>query len=230
MPDYFFHVAVELGTDPTNQISALEQPHVSQIFKALKPFSKPPGRRTSRDTSFDRKTRDTRSPTPSPQSQARTSLSISQPHSSRSTDHRFDRIQIESADMESKPTSHSPEPKPSNIKENIVDKGIGSALSSHYIKGHYQSLPALESPSLRGTNEPAWGIVHLYRDAEETPGLYKPSPLHTSDLWSDSPARKPTGKPHPPPRRRLYLTLHPSSSILHDAIRLPSFCRRRDPQ
>ena len=82
----------------------------------------------------------------------------------------------------------------------MIGKGIGSALSTPYVKGRFQATSHSESPIPGTTKAPAWGIVHLYRDAEETPGLYKPSPLHTSDLWSDAPTRKSTGKPHPPPK------------------------------
>ncbi|RMZ79461.1 hypothetical protein DV738_g3392, partial [Chaetothyriales sp. CBS 135597] len=99
-------------------------------------------------------------------------------------DHRFDYIHIESADMA---------PKPEKKEENIVGKGIGSDISGQHMKAKYEPVGRVEK------NQAEWGIVHLYRDTEETPGLYKDSPLHKSDLWSDTAKRK-SEHPHPPPR------------------------------
>jgi BRCA1-associated protein len=195
MPDYFYHIAIEVTSDPTDEKLSAEPPRVSHLFSALRPFSRPGCRRTSRDVSFDSErghSRHRRDPA-QPQEQE-TELSAST-HASSPADHRFDYISIDCADMASHSGAKSP--TPAKAKDSMIGKGIGSALSSQYLKGHYQAIPIPESPAV-GARESTWGIVHLYRDAEETPGLYKPSPLHTSDLWSDNPARKPTGSPHPP--------------------------------
>ena len=194
MPDYFFHVAIELNADYTVHEPEIEPPTVSRFFKALKPFSQAPPRRTSRDTSYDRDRRHKKADVLSSRVKEQDSQSDHQPRASP-TDHRFDHICIESADMES---SHRKDPP--REKDNMIGKGIGSALSTHYMKGHFQATTPSDITSSGNTSEAAWGIVHLYRDAEETPGLYKPSPLHKSDLWSDAPTRKAIGKPHPPPK------------------------------
>ena len=193
MPDYFFHVAIELNADDTVDEPAAGRPPVSNFFRALKPFSQASARRTSRDTFFDRDRGNKKH-------QVHSSHLVQQGQQSRShpsstSDHRFDNIRIESADMESASGRD-----PVKEKDNMIGKGLGSALSTHYMKGHFQATSSADSTSPEPTSEAAWGIVHLYRDAEETPGLYKPSPLHKSDLWSDAPTRKSIGKPHPAPK------------------------------
>ena len=199
MPDYFFHVAIELSPDQSIDTSANEPPAASHFFKALKPFSHASERRTSRDTSFDRNREHKRDQTQSPK--LREQDKQLQPNDPPPpSDHRLDQIRIETADMEPSPEKRGLHQTSTTMKDNMIGKGIGSALSSQYMKGHFQAIPPSEPDPLGRASESAWGIVHLYRDAEETPGLYKPSPLHTSDLWSDAPARKSIGKPHPAPK------------------------------
>ena len=187
MPDYFFHVAIELLT----QSADCKQNNDSQppsVFKALRAFTNPPARRSSRDHSFDYR-RDL------PKSRGRTQLaSLSErPHleiaPSDSKDHRLDTISVEGPDMPT-PAGAPAEMAP---KENIIEKGIGSAISGQHMKGRYEPLESRDSAE-------GWGIVHLYRDSEETSGLYKDSAYRTSDLWSDGARNLPAAKPHPPPK------------------------------
>ncbi|EXJ73925.1 uncharacterized protein A1O5_02219 [Cladophialophora psammophila CBS 110553] len=87
-----------------------------------------------------------------------------------------------------------------DAKENIIGKGIGSAISGHHMKGRYEPLESHD-------NAEGWGIVHLYRDSEETAGLYKDSVYRSSDFWSDGLRNPPSGKPHPPPKDEECTTL-----------------------
>ena len=194
MPDYFFHVSVELMPGFADHTAAPQPLAASHFFEALRPFARASTQRTFRDTSFDRNREHRREELHSPQVTKQSPVSQSH-RSSPITDHRLDHIRIEGADMEVSPKRQSPQEK-----ETMIGRGIGSALSTHYMKGHFQPNHPSEPFSSVPTNEPAFGIVHLYRDADETPGLYKPSPLHNSDLWSDAPTRKPVGKPHPAPK------------------------------
>jgi BRCA1-associated protein len=62
---------------------------------------------------------------------------------------------------------------PESEKNNIT-KGIGDdALASLATKGKYVPLD-------HKTSESIWGVVHLYRDAEDTPSLYDQSDLRYS--------------------------------------------------
>ncbi|KIX01608.1 uncharacterized protein Z518_09334 [Rhinocladiella mackenziei CBS 650.93] len=197
MPDYFFHVAIELFTDPTatNQTEHSPPPNLTQFFGALKPFTNHSARRRSRDHHFDLKNH----PSPSrgrqqpPPDHNLSSPEI--PHSD-SKDHRLDNILLEGTDM----SSHSGGVESPSSKENIIGKGIGSAISGHHMKGRYEPLEGHDSAE-------GWGIVHLYRDSEETSGLYKDSVYKTSDLWSDGLRNPPPGKPHPPPKDEECTTL-----------------------
>ena len=191
MPDYFFHVAIELCADALTDIPADEPPKASNFLKALRPFSHSARRRTTRDTSFSRNKPKKGHSLKSKEQETRIE---SDRLASPSTDHRFDNILIESADMELSTQKNHAIPE---MKDNMIGKGIGSAFSSQYMKGHFQTVSTSQTIT---KDDASWGIVHLYRDAEETPGLYRPSPLHNSDLWSDAPTRRSIAKPHPPPK------------------------------
>lgn len=77
--------------------------------------------------------------------------------------------------------------------ETQINKGIGSSTSGLQTRGHY--VPVDQEPSNAG-----WGIVHLYRDNDETTSLYAQPP---PELWNDGSAphtNKHGSKPHPPPK------------------------------
>ncbi|KAJ9610437.1 hypothetical protein H2200_005214 [Cladophialophora chaetospira] len=191
MPDYFFHVAIELVTTSPVHLKQVEDhppPSILPFFKALRPFASSQGRRTSRDHSFDQKQDSShhrgRVPTSAPPQQPH--LEVSQ---SDSKDHRLDTIVLEGTDM----SASSGGKMDSEAKENIIEKGIGSTISGQHMKGRFE-------PSQGSEGAEGWGIVHLYRDSEETSGLYKDSAYSSSDLWSDAVRNVPSGKPHPPPK------------------------------
>ncbi|KIW83316.1 hypothetical protein Z517_02561 [Fonsecaea pedrosoi CBS 271.37] len=200
MPDYFFHVAVELFTDPTLKAKQTDQhqpPTLSSFFRALKPFTNSGGRRESRDPLFDRKKEYLLSSRTRPQQPAQSEQTPRDICHSDPKDHRLDTIILESTDMSAFSGGNE---EGSVASENIIGKGIGSVMSGHHLKGRYEPLESHDSAD-------GWGIVHLYRDAEETAGLYKDSVYRSSDLWSDGLRNPPSGKPHPPPKDEECTTL-----------------------
>ncbi|KAL2444446.1 Polyubiquitin [Exophiala dermatitidis] len=199
MPDYFFHVGIELfpGSSPTlNQSSQLQPPNLSSFFRALRPFTNSGPRRRSRDFALEQKKDHTTNPARYETSSAK--LPHSAPH-----DHRLDTICIEGVDMSANSGGGGGVPQ-EGPKDNIIGKGIGSAISGHHVKGRYEPLEGGNGGGAQG-----WGIVHLYRDSEETSGLYKDSvaAYRTSDLWSDGSRNPPASKPHPPPKDEECTTL-----------------------
>jgi BRCA1-associated protein len=108
----------------------------------------------------------------------------------------LDNVVLEGADMSTKPEGIVN----GGQKENIIEKGIGSAISGHHMKGRFEAIRGHDGAE-------GWGIVHLYRDSEETSGLYKDSAYRSSDLWSDGLRNPPSAKPHPPPRDEECTTL-----------------------
>lgn len=189
MPNYFFHIAIELFTDlqaPSKQLGNRPLQSVLPIFEALRPFANSRERRLARDRSFDQRRN-------SPKSRVQTSPRTEQPRleisHSDSKDHRLDTIVLEGADM----SAASGGTDGSEAKENIIGKGIGGTISGQHMKGRYEPSQGLEGAD-------GWGIVHLYRDSEETPGLYKDSAYKSSDVWSDAARNLSVGKPYPPPK------------------------------
>ncbi|KAK5343191.1 hypothetical protein LTR98_000820 [Exophiala xenobiotica] len=190
MPDYFFHVGIELFTDFPSSAKESEHrgPPDHPFFKALKPFTYSSLRRRSKDRTSQLKT-DSSSPHTSSQPPARHDFEPSDIPRSDPKDHRLDKILLQGSAM----SSQSGGKDLSIASHSIIEKGIGSAISGHHLKGRYEPLQSED-------NVEGWGIVHLYRDAEETSGLYKDSAYRSSDLWSDGLRNPPAMKPHPPPK------------------------------
>lgn len=100
-------------------------------------------------------------------------------------DQRLSGISVESIDMvlpHEREAVPQPQPQPSQHDESLtsesernnITKGIGDdALASLATKGKYVPLD-------HKTSESIWGVVHLYRDAEDTPSLYDQSDLRYS--------------------------------------------------
>ena len=191
MHDYFFHVAIEIFAETPTQCKQTETfapLSVLPFFKALRPFTDSSGRRSSRDRSFDQRKEQSK-PRSRPQTSAQPKQSnFDFPHSD-SQDHRLDTISLEGSDM-----SNSVGAKVEvGSKQNIIEKGIGSAISGQHMKGRYEPLKGYEGAE-------GWGLVHLYRDSEETSGLYKESAYRSSDLWSDGARHTSAENPHPRPK------------------------------
>ncbi|KAK5467929.1 hypothetical protein LTS15_000902 [Exophiala xenobiotica] len=190
MPDYFFHIGIELFTDPSSpkESQHFGPPDLNPFFKALKPFTYSALRCRSKDRASQLKT-DSSSPHTSPQPPARHDFEPPDIPQSDPKDHRLDKILLQGSGM----SSQSGGKDLSMANHRIIEKGIGSAISGHHLKGRYEPLESEDDVE-------GWGIVHLYRDAEETSGLYKDSAYRSSDLWSDGLRNPPTTKPHPTPK------------------------------
>jgi BRCA1-associated protein len=83
-------------------------------------------------------------------------------------DWRFGRVRVEGVDM--LPTAESPSSRPARAAEaEGRQDGINAGLATGASGGR---VTKAEFRALEGKNtEVGWGIVHLYRDGEETPGL-----------------------------------------------------------
>jgi BRCA1-associated protein len=202
MPEYFFHVILELfvGTPTTQQAnnSALAWPSGSQ---ALSPFlasesAASSHRRRSNDPQKASFTlggvQSTSQVRGRPGHDAEFTLNESQTtHLSASTaasdDKRLDQIFIESTDT----LTQSWRTNKMNA-HNHISKGIGISPNGLQTKGRYEPLDQQVSDSV-------WGIVHLYRDADETPGLYGDSLLSkSSNPWYSRATKDSNGTFHPP--------------------------------
>ena len=99
--------------------------------------------------------------------------------SSSSDDRRIDKIDIDSAE-----------------EENDISTGIGTKLASAQTRAAFQPLEEVSS----GTQK---GIIHLYRETDETPGLYlnRGDRISPSHLWDGSAtARSRTPSKAQPPK------------------------------
>lgn len=191
MPEYFFHVALELfqTLEPDGEVQKC-----AALTQTLSPFIK--GRDTTTTLNFRPLNIASSRKGPSQnQSQARNAPCYlpSQNAPSCPKDQRLDDITIESMDMTKAGKIGGTPATNLNGDRGHVSTGIGTAIHAVQTKGKYVPLD-------QGTTESVWGIVHLYRDAEETPGLYGDSPLgKPTDPWLHGLTRDTVGPKHSPP-------------------------------
>ena len=171
MPEYFFSVGLELRqTQKANPNDSVT------VTQALAPFTRDSrqkqGLNSSSLASLSIPSR--RGESPSDASPKAPFHTVPAP----SADKRLDEIYVESMDMTPRTGQNGGTPaKTTSGDRNHVSKGIGTATSGLQTKGRYVPLDQQKTGSV-------WGIVHLYRDAEETPGLYGDSPLSKpTDPW-----------------------------------------------
>ena len=198
MPEYFFSVGLELLQGPDLRSRHVPNPEdCSAVTQALAPFSSDtrrkqglkPGSLASLSLS---NTGRPGSLSTGPTSHAHQNSPFGTVPSSP-TDKRPDKISIESMDMTRAGQKDDKSMNTIAGGKNHVSKGIGSAISGLQTKGNYTPLDHQTTGSI-------WGIVHLYRDAEETQGLYGDSPLSKpADPWLHGFARDSMGPTHPPP-------------------------------
>ncbi|GFF26794.1 RING finger protein ETP1 homolog [Aspergillus udagawae] len=181
MPSYFYHLAIELFARPQSGLGVASQSvdyrsPTSLAFdsacEALLPFQK--RARQSISTIYNSH----QSRTTSSQSASATATTHpTVPHlytksptsaSDFENDLRLDKISIECVDMvpsEDESATASKGIGKRDVKNNPVATGIGTdILGGLRTKGKYIPLDQQTSDSI-------WGVVHLYRDAEETPFL-----------------------------------------------------------
>ena len=195
MPEYFFSIGLELLQDPNLTLSqARFLEGCSVVRQALAPFAKDTRRqslKTGSLLSFSSSGHPSSLSTPqTPHAYRKSPFGTV---SSSPTDKRLDKIAIESMDMTRTGQKDDPSVNVTAGDKNHVSKGIGSAISGLQTKGSYTPLD-------HQTTESVWGIVHLYRDSEETPGLYGDSPLSKPpDPWLHGFTKDTIGARNPPP-------------------------------
>ncbi|KAL9105481.1 MAG: hypothetical protein Q9227_009361 [Pyrenula ochraceoflavens] len=172
MPQYFFHVQIELFTPPRSPTNSSQSQAWPEGIQSLAPLlKKKPLNRTFPGQSEETQGELTAGKLSSNfdgEKRAASSFARYIPneathsHDIETRDQRLDWISIHETDMN--------DIKPGNSKRNEdeshINKGIGTSTSGLQTKGRYISLDKDAATS-------AWGIVHLYRDAEETSGLEK---------------------------------------------------------
>ena len=99
-------------------------------------------------------------------------------------DYRFGRVRVESVDIVEMDDGHGPGVRRGESSMSAADlgNGISAGLAvgesvGRVMKGRFEQLEG------RNT-EVGWGIVHLYRDGEETPGLNAGSEMYTAQSYS----------------------------------------------
>ncbi|GKZ85420.1 hypothetical protein AnigIFM56816_011191 [Aspergillus niger] len=220
MPSYFYHIAIELFARPHSDLQGtypgVDKHSTSLSFdsacESLLPFRKrrhsPWAHRSSRHQAHGKH------PRPSPNTFAETHGSDSTtsvadlrtPHlyttsptsaSDFERDLRLDKVSIECIDMipSEQDTTAAKRTGWKNAKENPIATGIGTdILGGLRTKGKYIPLD-------QSTSESVWGIVHLYRDAQETPFLTEedyPSYLKGSAAAARTPYDEVAGSSRPP--------------------------------
>ena len=198
MPEHFFSVRLELFPDPELTPRHAANPEdCSAVSQALAPFAKDTrqkqglksGSLSSLSLSSHSRSRPL-SALPPPDTPPRSPFHTVP---SSPTDKRLDEISIESMDMTRAGQTGDMSTMSTNGDKNHVSKGIGTATSGLRTKGRYMPLDQQKTESV-------WGIVHLYRDAEETPGLYGDSPLSKpADPWLHGFIKDSMGPKHSPP-------------------------------
>lgn len=191
MPSYFYHIAIELFARPHSDLHGtypgVDKHSTSLSFdsacEALLPFQKRPrhspwAHRSSRHQAHGKH------PRPSSNNFAEThgsdsTTNVTDPrtpplYTTSSTsasdlerDLRLDKVSIECIDMipSEQDTSATKRTGWKDAKDNPIATGIGTdILGGLRTKGKYIPLD-------QSTSDSVWGIVHLYRDAQETPYL-----------------------------------------------------------
>ena len=194
MPSYFYHLAIELFQHHQNlvadQTGAKNHESYTDALEALAPFRKRAGH--SQRKSLKPSKRPLAGIRPSLPASERLASTISSTSSDSAselhhsslhkegasshtnpelayksappTDQRIDHIYLDCIDMVGQ--EGQSEGLARNNSEDHVSRGIGSGVAGLAAKGKYVPF------GQKGVDT-GWGIVHLYRDAEETPGLYE---------------------------------------------------------
>ncbi|KAL2821886.1 hypothetical protein BJX63DRAFT_377316 [Aspergillus granulosus] len=176
MPSYFYHLAIDLFSRPQSELNNFSKdPSLTTSLsfdsacEALLPFQKRSSSSTGQTirhhlykkhrcdspgpSSSEIRNRSAPNVNPSSPPSALPSTKSLTSASELEKDQRLDKIFIECIDM-----------VPS-VRENPVTTGIGTdILGGLRTKGQYFPLD-------QKTSESVWGVVHLYRDAQETPYL-----------------------------------------------------------
>ena len=193
MPQYFFHVAIELLPRPlTEAIPSRSLGTSSAATQALKPFLSRKKRGVSQINISTISHRSKHSQHHPKDTRDDHENIFSQYMPTAPDDGRCDDIFVDGTDMTLKHELRS-SPEEAQARGTQINKGIGSSTTGLQTKGHY--VPIEQEVTCAG-----WGVVHLYRDLDETISLYTHPP---PELWNDGSAphtNKHGSKPHPPPK------------------------------
>ena len=175
MPSFFFHIGIDLAEPP--------QPPLRWELPTL---SRPDHERSSNDLTSPslRSQHSSIHPAESPQKLSDGKPSERPPRTTRSQapsgvdDWRLGKITVESIAM---PNVHS---TPRNAAKDALSNGLGtSSPNGLATKGRYDPVSSTE-------DELGWGVVRLYRDSDETPGLYDDPPPTKASKHGRSAAAK----------------------------------------
>ncbi|KAF2866935.1 hypothetical protein BDV95DRAFT_504017 [Massariosphaeria phaeospora] len=195
MPAYFFHITFELYPERSTPETSYTPPPSTDIFTSLLPAHTsapwssftPATNSHSRIAKLDAVGSDVAHPTgprdrpaaprrfshrarPSPNEHHNSPVPINKPltrlghrraQSFAPKDWRFDTISIQSIDMNLSSGDEQTRPRAKSLKAPAHASSSGGLAT----KGKY-------IPSDPKDTELGWGVVHLYRDGQETPGLY----------------------------------------------------------
>ena len=161
MPSFFFHIAFDLdAASPGNQPS-LAFPHDDQHKNQAIPTKLAESRTEHSDKLSSQ---------PS-SSGSEASRAIASPRLTH--DWRYDKIVVQDYSMAQAAAMN----KAGEEATGHITNGISAGSSGLATKGRYEPLDPKQE-------EVGWGVIRLYRDAEETPGLY------------DEPVKSPKGSRH----------------------------------
>lgn len=188
MPAYFFHIVFELSPSrPSTTAPAFHPPPLTDIFRSELPVHKTtswasfaPSTRHKLDklelhhrpvlrerlSSFQRPGRRRQpsvgSPGDSPVPPTKGPSKHKRAQSFALKDWRFDTICIQSIDMVQGSVDEAAKPRAIKLNDpsRVTSTSVGLATKGRFV------------PSDIRDTEVGWGVVHLYREGQETPGLY----------------------------------------------------------
>ncbi|KAJ5090245.1 hypothetical protein N7532_008929 [Penicillium argentinense] len=169
MPAYFYHLTLEIFRDPTSTSLTLESAHEAlRPFQRLEPSSSGIAASSSASASgksltLEHRPRHTSKPSSTSPPQEPTNPHPQTQALDPAADIRFNEISIQCIDMVAPEAQSKKRSKGQPHEEdNLVAAGIGTdILGGLRTKGRYIPLDQKVSESV-------WGIVHLYRDAQES--------------------------------------------------------------
>ncbi|ERF68448.1 hypothetical protein EPUS_03766 [Endocarpon pusillum Z07020] len=204
MPEFFFHVSIELFADVQSTAPQVDKAIVAwpSGSQALSPFLSSKRERSVHSVRSTNSSVGAYHPSgisqPSVHKKASSGVRVDlSPNDSPKTpsgnprtasdDKRLDHIYIESTNTLTRKLKLD-----KMDDDNHISKGIGISANGLLTKGRYEPLDQHVTDSI-------WGIVHLYRDAEETPGLYGDSLLSKpNNPWYSGTPKESKGTVHPP--------------------------------
>ena len=174
MPSFFYHIALDLRKNPSfhsnspyliQESSRRPDPtseHENSALKLFKTFGRPSDIQLYRK-SIANSSKTKTAPKEASSTTTDYSLAGEAPSSEEEHDYRYGKIMTVGIKMAPATMPAVAERSPNDGR--VFTKGVRNTGSGLATKGQYKALEDSEK-------ELGWGIVRLYRDGEETPGLY----------------------------------------------------------